>query len=170
MPVDTTFPDFCPARALSRELDWISDSDSTSDYDSTNDIDWHVTDFDRLISALHHGTIVVGKYVSVANEDALDLEVAFLGHAAKWEHDTCHVSSMTEIIQHPSYQWILAAGRKNRRSMLSLLLKDLRDRDRPWFTALALIADTNPVDPKDIGRADKMKKAWLKWGRDEALL
>lgn len=103
-------------------------------------------------------------------DEGVDLEIAFLGHATKWEQDTRRISSMSDILRHPSYQWIIMSGRENPRQIISLLLRDMRDHNRPWFTALTMIANTNPADPKDAGRVDKMKKAWLKWGSEEGLL
>jgi hypothetical protein len=103
-------------------------------------------------------------------EDEVQLEVRFLGNAAKWERDTRYVSSMTDVVNHPSYEEIIKMGRTAPRRVLSLLLRDMKENDRPWFTALAKIAETNPVDPKDAGRVDRMAKAWFNWGKKEGLL
>ena len=110
----------------------------------------------------------------ITDEDvcALDerLEIEFLGHAAKWERDTRYVSSMTDVVTHPSYRQIIAMGREKPRLMLSLLLRDMKENERPWFTALAEIAGTNPVGSANAGRVDRMTKAWLEWGKKEGLL
>ncbi|MGD0347530.1 MAG: hypothetical protein ABSA85_12280 [Terracidiphilus sp.] len=105
-----------------------------------------------------------------AGASADELEIAFLGHAAKWERDTRYVSSMTDVVSHPSYMQIIAMGRASRKFVLSLLLRDLKENERPWFTALAQIAGANPMSPSDAGRVDRMSKAWIRWGMKEGLL
>ena len=48
---------------------------------------------------------------------------------------------------------------------IPLLLNELqRDLDH-WFFALREIAGVNPVPLKDAGYVEKMRDAWLSWGR-----
>jgi hypothetical protein len=111
------------------------------------------------------GAFVHNLTIPLAIVDTDQLEVTFLGHAAKWERDTRYVSSMTDIVSHPSYKKIIAMGRAKPKEMLSFLLRDMRENERPWFTALA-----HPVKPTDAGRVDRMTNAWIGWGMKEGLL
>jgi hypothetical protein len=94
------------------------------------------------------------------------LEQRFLEHADKWERETEHLSSPTQMMMHPSYQAILGMGR----DIVPLLLRDLQENRRPWFWALSYITKDNPINPPDAGKMDRMIKAWVDWGRARGLL
>jgi hypothetical protein len=99
-------------------------------------------------------------------EAGVSLEERFREHAAKWERETRHVSSMTDIVMHSSYQAIIKMGP----DVISILLRDMKENGRIWFTALAQLACENPIKPSDAGRVDRMTTSWLKWGKQKGLL
>ena len=83
-----------------------------------------------------------------------------------WRNETAHVSSMTARVLHPSYQRIIGLGR----SVLPLLLAELRDRPAQWTWALRAIAGEDPVPTADRGALRKEREAWLDWGRQRSLI
>jgi hypothetical protein len=99
-------------------------------------------------------------------ETEKSLEEEFHEQADKWERETRHVSSMTDVVMHSSYQAIIKMGP----DVIPFLLRDMEENRRFWFTALSYITGENPVKPRDAGRVDRMATAWLKWGKEKGLL
>jgi hypothetical protein len=95
-----------------------------------------------------------------------DLSARFYEQADKWERETRHVSSMTDIVMHSSYQAIIKMGP----DVIPFLLRDMKENRRLWFTALAQLAGENPIKPSDAGRVDRMTTSWLKWGKEKGFL
>lgn len=86
---------------------------------------------------------------------------------SRWRNETAHVSSIPDIVMHPSYQKIIRMPKKE---IVPLILRELRDGGGFWFPALHAITDANPVDPQDRGNVKKMTQAWLDWGQREGWL
>lgn len=82
--------------------------------------------------------------------------------AALWRAETSHLSSSTKMAEHPAYREIISMGD----AVVPLLLADLARAPDHWFTALKTITGSNPVDPADRGRIDRMAVAWLQWGKE----
>lgn len=125
---------------------------------------------DRLDALLDNVWQCPDEVSDVTVQESRPLAVLFDECATAWERDTRYVSSMTDVVHHECYRKIIDLGRRNRRQMLSLLLRDTKKTGRVWFTALVQIAGQNPVHPSDAGRVDRMTKAWIKWGKREGLL
>lgn len=79
----------------------------------------------------------------------------------RWEKETEYTSSATEIINHPAYQAIIALGP----DMIPLILKDLEFGFNHWGYALERITHAQPVPCEAYGDAEKVRAAWLAWGR-----
>ncbi len=94
------------------------------------------------------------------------LEALFAEHAERWQAETAHLSSPSQIMAHPSYQAILGMGK----AVVPLLLRDLQRNRRPWFWALSYITGENPISRSDAGKMDEMISAWVKWGEKAGLL
>ena len=94
------------------------------------------------------------------------LEKRFEEQAERWKRETAHLSSPNQLMMHPSYQAILGMGER----VVPLLLRDLRDNRRPWFSALSYLTTENPIKPADSGKMDKMIAAWTAWGKTKGLL
>jgi hypothetical protein len=94
------------------------------------------------------------------------LEERFQEHADKWERETVHLSSPTQMMRHPDYEAILLMGL----AVVPLLIKDLRKNRRYWFGALTYITGENPITRSDAGRMDRMIEAWVKWGQKKGLI
>ena len=105
---------------------------------------------------------------STASVDSL--KQRFEEHAAKWERETRHLSSPTQRMMHPSYQAVLGMGREHQKEIVSLLIRDMQDHDRPWFAALSYITNENPIDRADAGKMNKMIESWVKWAKSRGVL
>jgi hypothetical protein len=90
-----------------------------------------------------------------------DTERVFNLLADKWRQETSHISSITNLVMHRSYQSIIGMGP----AVVPLLLRCLQQRPEHWFWALSAITRHNPVRSEDAGNVSKMTKAWLEWGR-----
>jgi hypothetical protein len=86
--------------------------------------------------------------------------------ATQWESETRHVSSLTDLASHPSYQRIVGLGW----DVVPFLLKDLQQKRRFWFPALTAITQIRPFDPGDIGNGKRMTEAWIKWGTKKGFI
>jgi len=64
------------------------------------------------------------------------------------------------------YQEIIGIGRP----ALPMILNELKERPVHLFWALRAISGTNPVEPEDRGRIDKMREVWLEWGRKNKII
>lgn len=87
------------------------------------------------------------------------LEKEFQRHARKWATETAFVSSVTDLVMHPSYQRIMAMGPQ----VLPLILRDLQEQPKHWFWALSAIAGEDVAKAADT--FDGAVNAWLAWGK-----
>ena len=82
----------------------------------------------------------------------------FQSRCQKWKHDTKAISSVSEIVMHPEYQWIMAKGER----ALPLILRDLQQNGGAWFHALYYIHGRDEAaGAKTVGDATA---AWIEWG------
>ncbi len=86
--------------------------------------------------------------------------------AARWQAETRHVSSLTHLASHPSYQEIVRLGW----DAVPILLRDLQQNKRFWFPALYEITKVRPFDPNDAGNGKRMTDAWITWGKRKGLI
>src|SRR5438132_12854265 len=119
----------------------------------------------KLVSAIYiaHSLFVAKKRSVTADRSLEDL---FKHHADKWESETAHLSSTSQIMMHPSYQAILGMGDE----VVPLLLRDMQQNRRSWFGALSYITKENPINPSDAGKMQRMIDIWVRWGRAKGLL
>jgi hypothetical protein len=89
------------------------------------------------------------------------LSAIFSELAVQWKEDTWFLSSSAQISRHPAYRKIIDMGD----TVISLILEDLRRAPDQWFAALSAITGLNPVPEDDAGIVEKMRDAWLQWGR-----
>lgn len=94
-----------------------------------------------------------------------DLEDRFQQLAAEWRRDVWPLSSVSKIVQHPSYQAIIALGR----DVVPLILRELERQPDHWFAALRALTGADPIATEDRGRMERMAAAWLRWGRENGL-
>ena len=84
----------------------------------------------------------------------------------KWKDETGHLSSITDIAMHPSYQQIIGLGQ----SVVYLILSEMEKEPDHWFWALQSITGEDPVSPEHRGQIGEMTEAWLRWGRESGYL
>jgi hypothetical protein len=78
----------------------------------------------------------------------------------RWQRETEHLSSPSDIALHPAYQRIIGMGPQ----VLPHILGDLKRQPRQWFWALKAITGEDPVPEADRGRVVAMARAWVSWG------
>jgi hypothetical protein len=91
------------------------------------------------------------------------IEERFQRLAARWLAETAHVSSSTELVNHPAFQEIVAMGK----AVVPLLLRELERRSGHWHRALKRITEADPVPIADRGNVEKAAEAWLRWGKEQ---
>ncbi len=84
----------------------------------------------------------------------------------KWKSETAHLSSVSEIVMHPSYQRIIGMGQ----IVIPLILAELDKEPDLWFWALTAITGDNPISQEQTGRIREMTESWLRWGREHCYL
>lgn len=91
-------------------------------------------------------------------------EMRFQYLAAQWLRDSAIMSSTTEMVMLPSYQYIIGMGE----TAVPFILRRLEDegaQPNNWFWALRHITGKNPVPPELRGNRRAMAKVWLDWAR-----
>jgi hypothetical protein len=81
--------------------------------------------------------------------------------ANTWKAQTDHLSNVTMKCMHPAYQRIIGMGK----TVVPLILNDLKATQADWFWALSAITGQNPISEQDAGYVDRMTEAWLRWGK-----
>ena len=92
----------------------------------------------------------------------ITIEDKFNKLADKWDKDTEHLSSPSQIHTHCSYLEILAIGK----DVIPIMLKDLQVNRRHWFSALSYLTGVNPINPLCAGKVNEMIDCWINWGRN----
>lgn len=98
--------------------------------------------------------------------EADDLRRRFLDLASSWRKDIITLSSSTARMRHPSCRGIVAMGEP----VVPLILAELEREAWHWGGLLAEITRESPVQPSEAGDLEKVRRAWLQWGRDRGLL
>ena len=82
----------------------------------------------------------------------------------KWELQRPRASSfVSNMVTHPAYQEIIGMGPR----ALPHILRELDKKPNQWFWALKAISREDPVSASDRGNIQKMRDAWLRWGREK---
>lgn len=121
----------------------------------------------ELLSAIARRLTKEEQTATVVSVEQETVPQTFRRLAARWRAETAHVSSVPDIIMHPSYQEIM---RLPKNEVVPLILRELRDNGGFWYPALYALTDKNPVRAQDVGNVRKMTDAWLEWGRSEEWL
>lgn len=91
-----------------------------------------------------------------------DTEEEFRQLAKQWKEETAHYSKMEQVISHPAYRRVIAMGER----AVPLILRDLELNGGRWSHALREITKMNPATEGMRGKVQKIRDAWLKWGRE----
>ena len=92
--------------------------------------------------------------------------IRFSNLEKEWKESTPMLSSVTEIVMHPSYQQIIGMGV----TAIPLIFLSMRRELDHWFWALSAITGENPVDIEHRGKMKEMTNAWLEWGQKNLYL
>ena len=92
--------------------------------------------------------------------------IRFSNLEKEWKESTPMLSSITDIVMHPSYQQIIGMGP----TAIPLIFLSMRRELGHWFWALCAITGENPVSTEHRGKIKEMTDAWLGWGRKQLYL
>lgn len=107
--------------------------------------------------------IILWDYLNpVSRSDANILE-KFNNLKLSWQKDTGHAGFVAEIALHPAYQEIIGMGK----SVIPLILNELRKEPHHWFWALSSISGDNPIRFEQRGIMQEMVSAWIRWGKEK---
>jgi hypothetical protein len=132
---------------------------------------WHRVQsrfFQHAIQAAFIRVLESHRAVNICHPVEVDagLENRFRMLVARWREETRSVSSTTDRALHPAYQDIIGMGKP----VLRLLFRELEQNGGHWFWALRHITRENPVPQQDAGNINRMREAWLRWGREHLYL
>jgi hypothetical protein len=108
----------------------------------------------------------VALAMAAPGEYAASVGERFRRLADEWSRRTGHISSASDLINEQGYQEIISLGW----GVVPHLLRDLQEKRRFWFPALAAITGVRPFDTKDASSPRRMAEAWLRWGKRKGLI
>src|SRR5436189_3535977 len=91
-----------------------------------------------------------------------NIEVTFHNLVSDWRKGRGPVSSVTQMVMHPSYQRIIGLGQP----AIPLILGEMKQQPDQWFWALKAISGENPVPQEHAGDVKRMTEDWLNWGSE----
>jgi hypothetical protein len=91
-------------------------------------------------------------------------KIKFNALADKWEDDTVAYSSVTKMINHPSYLEIIKMGER----VLPLILNRMKKTPDHYFVALSKITGESPA-PKGC-EFNEAVSAWISWGEEKGYI
>jgi hypothetical protein len=84
----------------------------------------------------------------------------------EWDKESCFMSSITDMINLPSYQEIINMGYP----VVPLILNKLKEDPDHLFWALCVITQENPVPYEHQGKIALMAQDWIEWGRKNGII
>lgn len=106
----------------------------------------------------------ISGYIFVDSESVMKRKFCRL--VRQWENDTAYVSSIHQIILHPSYQEIIGMGQ----SVIPLIFNELENKTGLWFWALQALTGEDPTTESTHGNFAEMRRDWLSWGHEHGYL
>lgn len=86
--------------------------------------------------------------------------------AEEWISETAAFSDPVRIFLHKSLFKIIGMGEK----ALPLVLKEVEKNSAQWFVVLDAISPIRPVKAQDEKNLERVRQAWIEWGRSEGLI
>ena len=133
---------------------------------ATNEITWSTI----RLQDQREITSCSGKFEKIAHDVDGELTVPdwfeFQRLVAQWHKERGATSSISKMAMCPSYQRIVADGKR----FIPLILRQLENEgDEPdqWFWALRVITGADPVPDAARGDIVQMALAWLDWARGQ---
>jgi hypothetical protein len=91
----------------------------------------------------------------------LSMEKTFSRLRDDWKQTRGPLSSITQLVLHPSYQSIIGLGLE----VVPYILKEMSETLDHWFWALKAITGEDPIREEQRGNLEEMTRAWLSWGK-----
>jgi hypothetical protein len=113
-----------------------------------------------------HLEVLLADYYKPLSRQWANPVIRFSNLEKEWKESTPMLSSITEIVMHPSYQQIIGMGP----TAIPLIFLSMRRELGHWFWALCAITGENPVSIEHRGKIKEMTEAWLDWGRKQLYL
>jgi hypothetical protein len=145
--------------------EWREQRQSWADAHSAEDLRAHRA----LGEALSEVRATLSRQTDPQGKTFESIEEEFATLATVWREATENLSSLTQIVSHPSYQTIIELGKRGE-PVVPLILRDLQKNGGYWALALNAITGVNPVSVKHIGNPLKVREDWIAWGRRQAYL
>jgi hypothetical protein len=96
-----------------------------------------------------------------ASRTEASVRVRFFALAKQWRDECTFTSSLNDMFSHRAYREIVSLGMM----AVPLLLRDIEATNDYWGQALREITGANPVPKSAAGHADRVAKAWVRWGK-----
>lgn len=114
---------------------------------------------DKMLQSMAHFSDTVSRENEIP-------EIKFKNLKFDWKIDTEFMSSINNIVMHPSYQRIIGMGK----DATKLILNEMKEEKGHWFWALRAITNEDPVKPSHRGNIEAMTEDWLDWGQENGYL
>lgn len=115
------------------------------------------------VDSCQYGMVIAYKPASVEIDT---IERQFNELATNWKKEIGGYSTMAHMALNNNYLDIIAIGP----SVIPYILKDLQKTPGHWHIALKHLAKENPVPNSDLRKMEKIRQAWLAWGKDKGLI
>ena len=83
--------------------------------------------------------------------------------AKTWRAETCYLSSTHDKVAHPAFQEIVRMGPP----VIPLVLRELEKGSGHWHQALYALTGEDPGPGEGRGNIERMRNAWLRWGKEK---
>lgn len=129
-------------------------------------LDWreHCRADDRLSQALRVLEGAVDRAALAQRTESLRAEFDEL--AERWHEETSGYSFAAQYASHPAYRRIIGMGYP----VLPLIFERLADSGGRWYVALHAITNASPVAEEERGHQDRVRAAWMAWGREQQII
>lgn len=108
--------------------------------------------------------LVMPRAIKVAFS-AKDDDILFVHLVSQWHVERGATSSVSEMVECPSYREIIRMGEKALPLIMAQIRRKADDPDH-WFAALEAITGEDPVPEAVYGDTVKMAEAWLAWAEE----
>lgn len=129
-------------------------------------LDWreHCAADAQLVRALRSLEGAVDRAALAQRTESLRAEFDEL--AERWHEETSGPSFAAQYASHPAYRRIIGMGYP----VLPLNFERMADSGGRWYVALHAITNASPVAEQERGQPDKVRAAWLAWGREQQII
>ena len=128
-----------------------------------------VVEHDPIRTVTNLGHFVFTQLMSPSNIgsvfSARDDDIVFAHLVNQWHEERGATSSVSEMVECPSYLKIIEMGQKALPLIVAQIRREADDPDH-WFAALEAITGDDPVPEAAYGDTVKMAEAWLTWAKE----